>query len=207
MKAWKAALLVLLALIIGIAAYGSRLIRRGFSARKEPSALERVVARTARNMAIPRDAREEENPWAGPPATPEVMADARAHWADHCATCHANDGSGMTEIGQNLYPKAPDMRLPATQHLTDGELYYIIRNGVRLTGMPAWGDPQIEQDDESWQLVLFIRHLPQITPQELEEMKRLNPKTEADRAEEQEEEEFLKGGVAPSNPAEQQHHH
>jgi len=66
-----------------------------------------------------------------------LIAEAKAHFADHCAICHANNGSGNTEIGRNLYPKAPDMRLPQTLNLTDGELYYTIHNGIRLTGMPA----------------------------------------------------------------------
>src|SRR5262249_52999969 len=119
------------------------------------------------------------------------------HFADHCATCHANDGSGDTEIGRSLYPRAPDMRLPATQDLTDGQLYSVIRNGVRLTGMPAWGNPALKQDDETWHLVVFIRHLPQTTPAEIDQMKALNPKTEADRAEEKQEQDFLNGAPAP----------
>lgn len=199
-------LLALVAVVIGAAAYGFSVMRRGFSTRTQPSRLEAVVARTVRSLAIPRDAKEKRNPWAER-ATPEVLAAARAHWADHCALCHANDGSGNTEIGENLYPKAPDMRLPATQDLADGELYYIIRNGVPLTGMPAWGDAGQEQDDESWQLVSFIRHLPNITPQELREMERLNPKSEAQRAEERAEEEFLRTGEWPEEPAEGQLHH
>jgi len=180
------------------------LLGRGFSARTQPSRLEAVVARTVRSWSIPRVDREEPNPWAEA-ATPEVMADARAHWADHCATCHANDGSGQTEIGQNLYPKAPDMRLGATQNLTDGELYYIIRNGIRLTGMPAWGEPDLLQDDDSWHLVLFIRHLPKITPEELREMERLNPKSEAQRAADEEAERFLNEGIAPQSHEQMRH--
>jgi hypothetical protein len=50
--------------------------------------------------------------------------------------------SGETEIGKNLYPKAPDMRQRETQSLTESELYYIIRNGVCMTGVPAWGKPE-----------------------------------------------------------------
>src|SRR3979490_1153268 len=97
------------------------------------------------------------------------MAEARAHFADHCAICHANDGSGNTEIGRNLYPRAPDMRLVATQRLTDGEIYWIIENGARLTGMPAWGDGSA-QDVDTWKLVYFIRHLNHLTPDDLKEM-------------------------------------
>ena len=178
MKGWGIALL---AITVAAIVYGAVLVRRACSTRRQPSALETIVARSIRSMAIPRAAKEMENPWSGI-APSVVLADARAHWADHCAICHANDGSGDTEIGRNLYPKAPDMRLPATQNLTDGELYYVIRNGVPLTGMPAWGDPQLEQDDESWQLVLFIRHLPQLTEEEKQQMERLNPKSLGDHA-------------------------
>jgi hypothetical protein len=80
--------------------------------------------------------------------------------------CHAPDGSGQTEVGRNLYPKVPDLRLPLTQNLTDGQLRYIIRNGVRLTGMPGWARPHDEQSDDSWKLVLFIRNLRQLTSEE-----------------------------------------
>src|SRR5258708_7521450 len=117
MKAWKALLLVVIAILAMTAIYAADMVRRGFSARSQPSALEAALAHTMRDLSIPRSAKEEKNPWAAK-ATPEVLEAARAHWADHCATCHANDGSGKTEMGPNLYPKAPDMRLAATQNLT-----------------------------------------------------------------------------------------
>jgi len=169
-------LLVVVVLVGAGVLYGIHLEQRGFSARKDPSALETFMARTVRNMAIPREAKTEENPWKGLD-TPENIKEAREHFADHCAQCHDNDGSGKTEMGQNMYPKPPDLRLAATQKLTDGELYYIIENGVRLTGMPAWGDPHfIDQDDDSWKLVLFIRYLPHITPEDIKDMESYNPK-------------------------------
>src|SRR5690349_5665117 len=89
----------------------------GFSARREPSAVEAMMARTARMMAIPAQVRDMPNPVQ---LTPEIMTEARRHFADHCASCHANDGSGNTEIGRNFYPKSPDMRLASTQSLSDG---------------------------------------------------------------------------------------
>src|SRR6266567_1490054 len=162
--------------IAGAAAFGWETIRRGFSARDNPSALEAYLAKTARNLSIPESKRDAKNPFA---PTAEVLSAARAHFADHCAICHGNDGGGKTQIGQNLYPKAPDMRLPETQNLTDAEVYYVIHNGIRLTGMPAWGSE--EKDDDSWKLVLFIRHLPQLTPEEEREMKALNPKGPAEK--------------------------
>lgn len=142
------------------------------------------------------------------PPTSEVLADGRAHWANHCASCHANDGSGDTQIGKNLYPKAPDMRAAATQGLTDGEVYYIIQNGIRLSGMPAWGELAVDDDKDSWACVTFIRHLPQLTPDELREMQKLNPKSPDEWREEQQEEEFLRGGEErPAEPKSEHHHH
>jgi len=205
MKKSKIFLWVLLGLIAATLVFAAFLLRRGISARKQPSALEITVARAVRHMDIPKIDREEENPWATV-ATPEVMKDAREHFADHCAQCHANDGSGKTEMGQYLYPRAPDMRLPATQNLRDGELYYIIRNGVPLTGMPAWGEPNLVQDDDSWQLVLFIRHLPQLTPDEIKDMERYNPVGEMEREDEKENEAVPEKGKAPGNPAPAHHH-
>lgn len=99
-----------------------------------------------------------------------AIAEGRDHYADHCATCHGNDGSGTTYINQGLYPPAPDMRLPPTRQLTDGELFYVIQQGVPLTGMPGWGG----KDEENWKLVLFIRHLPELTSKEIELMQEIN---------------------------------
>lgn len=181
--------------VAGAAAFGWMTIRRGFSAQDNPSAIETYVAKTARRLSVPASGRDAKNPFA---PTAEVLSEARAHFADHCAICHGNDGRGKTQIGQNLYPKAPDMRLPDTQNLTDGEVYYVIHNGIRLTGMPAWGTE--EKDEDSWKLVLFIRHLPQLTPLEEREMEALNPKGPAEKQEEQEEEQFLNEGQ-PANQA------
>src|ERR1700726_3552677 len=204
MKNPKAFLWVLLALTVATIVVGALLMRRGISARKEPSATEIRVARAVRHMAIPKIDREEENPWATV-ATPEVLKDAREHFADHCSQCHANDGSGKTEMGQYLYPRAPDMRLPPPQNLSDGELYYIIRNGVPLTGMPAWGEPNTVQDDDSWQLVLFIRHLPKLTPEEIKDMESYNP---IGRMEKEEEPAEVPSAAKPSGkPAEAPHPH
>jgi predicted CXXCH cytochrome family protein len=139
---------------------GILLIRRGFSARDEPTLLERVVARAMRNLAIPRHAAEEPSPWK---ATPDTLREAREAFVARCAICHGPDGSGETTVGRNLYPKPPDLRSAVTQKLTDGQIHYIIQNGVRLTGMPAWGNPHEEQGDISWKLVLVIRDLRQPT--------------------------------------------
>ena len=105
-------------------------------------------------------------------------------------------------MGKHMYPPAPDMRQADTQSLTDGELFYIIQNGVRLSGMPSWGGGTGHDELDSWKLVRFIRHLPKITAEEVKEMDGLNPKSPEELKEEQEEEEFLNG----SQPNEHTHH-
>jgi len=172
----------------------------GWSAREEPTSIEQWIARRARAAGMPTAAKNRPNPI---PKSDEVLAEARAHWADHCASCHANDGSGETAMGKHMYPQAPDMRRAETQSLTDGELFYIIQNGVRLTGMPAWGTSDHDAED-SWKLVYLIRHLPSLTLEERKQMEKLNPKGPEELKEEEEEEKFLKGET-PNEPS--QHHH
>src|SRR5438552_17727920 len=118
---WKrwALIVLIVAAIAGSVLAAVSWVRGGFSARDQPSALEIFVARRMRSLSIPRGAKNARNPI---PLTKDALADARAHYADHCASCHANDGSGRTELGQSLYPKSPDMRQADTQRLTDGEL-------------------------------------------------------------------------------------
>ncbi len=176
---------------------------RGFSARESPGALERWMARRARAMATPASATDRTNPV---PDSPEVLAEARAHWADHCAGCHANNGGGDAEMGKRMYPPAPDMRQAETQQLTDGELFFVIQNGIRLTGMPAWGSGTSHDERDSWKLVRFIRHLPRITPEEEHEMQSLNPKSPDEIEEEQEEKQFL-NGEQPHEHTEHEHSH
>jgi mono/diheme cytochrome c family protein len=208
-NSWKIILLGVIALVAAGAIYATILVRRGFSARENPSWLETFAAQIAKSLAIPATYKMKD-PY---PPTAENIREGEEHFADHCAICHADDGSGDTLFGRGLYPKPPDMRTAETQNKSDGELYYTIENGVRLSGMPAFGPSSVPSsgdegagDAETWKLVLFIRHLPQISSEELEEMKKLNPKTEADRAEEQQEEEFLNNGKAPA-PAPEGHHH
>src|ERR1700730_9146777 len=159
--------LVVVALTYGVTAIG------GFSARTEPTRIERTTARLVRHWAVPPRGRQLRNPV---PVTEEASADGRAHFADHCAVCHANDGSGQTTIGQNLYPKALDIRIDDPQRLTHRRGGNILQNGIRLTGMPAWGKEGDEDDEDSWKLVHFIRHLRELTPAQLKDMKGLNPK-------------------------------
>ena len=139
----------------------------GFSARVRPSAFETALAGMVRKLAIPPAVRDLKNPLQ---PTELRLAEARDHFADHCAVCHGNDGSGRTALNAGLYPPAPDMRKQETQEMTDGELFHTIREGVRFTGMPGWGG----DDEENWKLLLFVRRLPELTGEEVELMREVN---------------------------------
>jgi mono/diheme cytochrome c family protein len=184
-------LVLLLATVLGIGMLaGAYIVTTGVSARPTPGALEALTARTVRGMAIRTRVRGVSDPV---PVTDATIMEGMEHFADHCAVCHANDGSGSTEMGRGLYPRAPDMRLPATQNLSDAELFYIIENGVRLTGMPGWSTGTKEGETSSWHLVHFIRHLPKLTAAEVEHMEELNPKSPQEVRQQIEEEKFLQG--------------
>jgi mono/diheme cytochrome c family protein len=186
--------LIGVAFVIG----GVVFMRGGIGARGEPGRFETTVARSLRSMAIPRQSRALRNPV---PANAEAIEKGLSHFADHCASCHANDGSGQTEMGRGLYPKAPDMRQAATQDLTDGALFSIIENGVKLTGMPAWGNGTSEGATASWNLVHFIRRLPHLTEADIERIESLNPKSADEWRQEEEERRFLEGKGDVPKPA------
>jgi mono/diheme cytochrome c family protein len=193
---------VLCLVVLGLlAAAASQILHDGLSTRSKPTRLEAMMARNVRYLAIPAVARQQANPI---PSSQEGLHDAMMHFADHCATCHANDGGGETMYGKGLYPKPPDLRLRETQDLSDGELFWIIENGVRFTGMPGFGNPGTQ--DDSWKLVHFIRRLPQLNPQEQTEMEKNNPKSSEDHMEEKQEEDFLNGGK-PAPMEHSEHHH
>ena len=131
-------------------------IWHGFRAGEPPGALETAVARRVRDLAIPWHEQRAKNPLAGDAA---AIEQGHELFLANCATCHGVDGSGTTRIGTNLYPRVPDLRAAPTQSLSDGEIHFIISNGVRFTGMPAMDSVHRESKEDAWKLVLFIRSL------------------------------------------------
>jgi mono/diheme cytochrome c family protein len=199
--------LLALVLVLGIVAAGvASILHDGLSARAQPSALEAAIAGTMRKLAMPSSMHGTKNPVAN---SPEVLREGRLHFADHCAICHGNDGSGDTMMGRGMYPKPPDLRAPMTQNRSDGEIFWIIENGVRLTGMPGFGGAGGHGDtsQDTWKLVHFIRHLPSLTPEERMDMEKHNPKGPDDREEDQEEQDFLNGAPSKPSPEPAHHHH
>jgi mono/diheme cytochrome c family protein len=180
-------------LVIGVVMRGA-----GITALRKPPAVETRAAKAAWRFLVPRDVREAANPVA---SSPDALRDALAHFADHCAVCHGNDGSGDTVIGRRTYPPAPDLRKRASQGLSDGELFYAIEEGIPWTAMPGWRTGTPEGARQSWGLVRFIRHLPALTADELEAMERLNPKSPGQVERDREIDDFLRG-TDTAEPAE-----
>src|SRR5215475_3363077 len=203
MRGWNMLLIGLVLVIALVVLWAKWALHDGLSARAKPSTFETYVALKLRHLSIPSSAKSPSNPV---PDSAEAQRDARMHFADHCAVCHGNDGNGDTMMGHGMYPKPPDLCTEHTQKLSDGELFWIIENGVRFTGMPAFGGGEHAKPEDSWKLVRFIRHLPKLTAEERMEMEKNNPKGPEDRAEEQQEDDFLKGG-APQPAEKMEHHH
>lgn len=151
--------LTVLLLAIGVTFFG--LVKgTGLSARKKPGAVERTVATYALHLSIPPAAKNARNPVA---ATPDALTAGNKNFTENCAICHGVDGAGKTDTARGLSPGVPDLRSEKVQKLTDGQMFYLVKNGIRFTGMPGWD----LSEDQIWKLVLVIRQLPRgpISPQ------------------------------------------
>jgi mono/diheme cytochrome c family protein len=131
-----------------------------------PGKLETQIATFALNQSIHRRAPVAKNPFS---RTPEVLRAGFTHYRENCVDCHAAPGVDASEFGQGLNPAAPDLTLPRVQGRPDGELFWIVSSGIRTTGMPAFGPTH--KPEEIWAIVAFLRHLPEITPEEQKELK------------------------------------
>jgi mono/diheme cytochrome c family protein len=130
------------------------------SASRPPGTLEKAVARLTMNRAVARRAQKAANPLSGP----DVVRAGLAHYREMCVFCHGAPGVDASEAGEGLNPPAPDLTIESVQRRTDGELFWIVQNGIRMTGMPAFG--ATHKDAEIWKIVAFLRHLPELTKDE-----------------------------------------
>lgn len=126
---------------------------------------ERKLAAFALNHAIQKRASTQSNPFA----KPEDIRAGLAHFKENCVDCHGAPGVEESEFGQGLNPPAPDLTLPAVQRMRDAELYWVVANGIRMTGMPAFSPTH--KPDEIWKMVAFVRHMPEITKEEQQVLK------------------------------------
>lgn len=126
----------------------------GCTADKKPSKMETTLANMAKDVVIPIEAENRTNPLS---TFEDGVGEGKRVYLESCAICHGTDGHGHTELGRGMYPPAMDLTSPHVQHWTDAELFWIIQNGVRLTGMPSWKSTISEPD--TWRVVDFVRSL------------------------------------------------
>jgi mono/diheme cytochrome c family protein len=138
--------------------------RMNWTAAQQPGAIETWLANSVRERWAKIHASDQKNPLA---ATPENLAAGRREYDEHCALCHGLDGSGRNQLHVDFYP--PVARLTGdTQRMSDAEIFFVVSNGVALSAMPAFGTDY--SSEEIWKAILWLRHLPDLTPTERNEM-------------------------------------
>jgi len=168
-KLLRVALYLLAAIGLAVVLAGLTVLRGGFSARPKPLPMEPLIADGLRDLAMPGRAKKLASPL---PQSADVLGEGRRHFAHDCAGCHGPDGSG-TEFGRSMYPPVPDLR-EGVKDMTEGEIFFVVSNGIRFSGMPAFGRPGDARDErENWQIARFVHHLPDVTPEELAELRKL----------------------------------
>lgn len=151
--------LTLIVLILLLALGGWILLQRmDISAMDQPSRTETFLAMHAKHYLLAREARQQLPPQ--PAATADGIEEGHTTYGSSCAGCHGYDGRTPTPLGKSLYPQAPSLASPGPQSYTDGELFVAIRGGIRLSGMPAFGNSH--SGEEIWELVQYIRTLPKL---------------------------------------------
>jgi mono/diheme cytochrome c family protein len=135
------------------------------SALNESGLLDRVLG-YASTRSIAHHAETATNPFAN---NPEVLSVGLAHYKENCLACHAASGVERSEFSRGLNPPAPRLTAPSIQAASDGELFWVVSNGIQSTGMPAFSPTH--DKDEIWKIVAFVRHLPQLSPAETNELK------------------------------------
>lgn len=140
---------MLVLLVTGLAL----VLRLDLSALPEPGPTEVAVATRAKRFLIGRASRQGVPP--PPPVSADGTAQGGARYGVECAACHGMDGQTPTENGRWMYPRAADLTSAAVQGYSDRELFWIVKNGVRFSGMPAFGE--VESNERIWRIVQYLR--------------------------------------------------
>lgn len=148
--------------VIAVSIVGIVMWSRGFNSRAEPPKLEDSVAMAVHDSSIPERYQKMKNPLA----TGSInLVEAETHYEEHCAVCHGDSGNGEPKFHGLMYPRPTNLLSDDTQQMSDGEIYFIIKQGIRYSGMPAFGKPG-DDDEHAWKMVAYVRHLPKLTPAE-----------------------------------------
>jgi mono/diheme cytochrome c family protein len=179
-----------LVLAVGVPALALYTGMLSMGASEKPSELEKKIGTMAWETSAEKLGPKTANPFGN---KAEALKAGFDHYKENCFVCHAAPGVKSSEIAQGMNPAPPI--LDDVEDLTDGQLYWVVKNGIRMTGMPAFGPTH--DDDEIWKIVTFIRHIPKLTPEEKASL------TQASENEEHHHEEET--GAAKKE--EHQHHH
>lgn len=155
---WTAIGTILIVLLVAIVVAATGSITVG--ADVKPGLVERALAPWARDRSVERHSPRVQNPYAGDPA---AIATGMDHYRENCLVCHGAPGIPATEIAKGLNPPSPSLGSEESD-TPDGELFWVTKHGIRLTSMPAFG--LTHTDEEIWKIVAFVRHLPDLTPEE-----------------------------------------
>src|SRR5262249_52306636 len=143
------------------------------AATETPSVLEKKMGTMAWENSVAQHAPSTSNPMHNDAS---AISSGLDHYKENCVVCHSAPGMDYSEIGKGMNPKPTRLDSRGTQHMTDGQLFWVIKTGIRMTGMPAFGPTH--EDDEIWKIVSFIRHLPNLTPEEKAVLKKTNEEEE-----------------------------
>ena len=135
-------------------------MRFTLSALPEPGQTETFLATKAKRFLVHKGSRQ-----GTPPAPVDRQAGAKEGdklYRRECAACHGIGGYDLTDAGQWMYPRAADLTSRSVQSYSDPEVFWIVKNGVRMSGMPAFG--KVESDEHIWDLVFYFRTLPKRVP-------------------------------------------
>jgi mono/diheme cytochrome c family protein len=123
---------------------------------------QRSIAASATDVAVPADL-----------ADPKRIASGAAQYDGMCSGCHLAPGMKRTEISQGLYPRAPELRRGSD--LTAAEEFWVVKHGIKMTGMPAWG--VTHDDDLLWDIVALMQKLPELSADQYQSLVKSAPKT------------------------------
>lgn len=138
------------------------------SALPEPGRAETLLATKAKHYLVRRGSRDGIPP--APANRQAAIKEGDRLFGTECAACHGLSGHSPTDAGRWMYPRAADLTSHDTQSYSDQEIFWIIKNGIRLSGMPAFG--KVESDEHTWDLVLYVRMLPTAPQQSTQQVER-----------------------------------
>ncbi len=136
------------------------------AATSSPGKLEKDTAALVVRRSIEKRAGTAANPF---PASSENLKTGLAHYKENCLACHGAPGIPKSEFGMGLNPSAPELTVPEVQERSDGQIFWVVSNGIRMTGMPAFSPTH--KPEEIWKIVAFVRHMQKLSDDEVKSLK------------------------------------